>query len=142
MIPATPQLPERRLAVCKRDPCRDDAWSGAAGRTDRLPVARQAAGADPTLATIPRLAEADDRNPLVTKLQQVPRGEGRTAEVIDVDRGNAGLGISVDQNAGHADPSEHFEAAIPRQAEADETVNGRSADGGLEGAVQGGDQQQ
>src|SRR5260370_33743992 len=64
-------------------------------------------------------------------------GESRAAEVIDVDSGHARLGISIDQDAGQTNAPEGVKAAIPSQAQADKAVYGSTADGTLEGAIQG-----
>src|SRR5260370_26392390 len=68
-------------------------------------------------------------------------GESRAAEVIDVDSGHARLGISIDQDAGQTNAPEGVKAAIPSQAQADKAVYGSTADGTLEGAIQGWNQQ-
>src|SRR5260370_16897026 len=68
-------------------------------------------------------------------------GESRAAEVIDVDSGHARLGISIDQDAGQTNAPEGVKAAIPSQAQADKAVYGGTADGTLEGAIQGWNQQ-
>src|SRR5260370_2692240 len=68
-------------------------------------------------------------------------GESRAAEVIDVDSGHARLGISIDKDAGQTNAPEGVKAAIPNQAQADKAVYGGTADGTLEGAIQGRNQQ-
>jgi hypothetical protein len=77
----------------------------------------------------------------VTELEQVCGGEGRAAEVIDVDRSHARLGIGIDQDAWQTDAPEGVKTAIPRQAQADEAVYGGTSDGTLEGAIQGWNEQ-
>src|SRR6266851_4275211 len=141
MVAPAPQLPESSLARRKSDACGHHTRRRAAGGTDRLPVARQPAGADPTLAAVPRLAETDDRNAPMTEFEQMLGGESRTAEVIDVDSGHAWLGICVDQDAGQTNAPEGVKTTIPSQAQADKAVYGGTADGTLEGAIQGWNQQ-
>src|SRR5260370_4413628 len=63
--------------------------------------------------------------------------------VVDIDRRVLRRSFGVDQNRGDADPVEGFQRLVVRaKAEADETVHRRAADGALQRAVEGRDQEQ